>query len=112
MGPAASQTQNYDLSDASDRGLRRMVTLQFLDLEALSRVGLNTETFGRLSYEQKNDEYPRTQEIGEVAHFLDFDGLIVPSARSDAKNAVVFCDKVRSLPEATLRDYGVVDWQK
>ncbi|SDP03213.1 hypothetical protein SAMN05216196_1231, partial [Lutimaribacter pacificus] len=26
MGPAASQTQNYDLSDASDRGLRRMVT--------------------------------------------------------------------------------------
>ena len=28
MGPAASQTQNYDLSDASDRGLRRMVTVE------------------------------------------------------------------------------------
>ena len=26
MGPAASQTQGYDLRDASDRGLRRMVT--------------------------------------------------------------------------------------
>ncbi|SHK88012.1 hypothetical protein SAMN05444142_1121, partial [Lutimaribacter pacificus] len=30
MGPAASQTQNYDLSDASDRGLRRMVTVVLL----------------------------------------------------------------------------------
>jgi hypothetical protein len=86
--------------------------LRFLDLDALSDVGLNTETFGRLSYEQKNDEYPRTQEIGEVAHFLDFDGLIVPSARSDTNNAVVFCDKVRSLPESTLRDHGLVDWEK
>lgn len=26
MGPAASQTQGYDLRDTSDRGLRRMVT--------------------------------------------------------------------------------------
>ena len=27
MGPAAPKTQTYDLRDASDRGLRRMVTL-------------------------------------------------------------------------------------
>lgn len=84
--------------------------LQFLDLEALSSVGLNVENFGRLSYEQKNHEYPRTQEIGEVAHFLDFDGLIVPSARSDAKNLVVFCDKVQGLRECNVADLGVVDW--
>lgn len=84
--------------------------LQFLDLDALVSVGLKPESFGRLSYEQKNDEYPRTQEIGEVAHFLDFDGLIVPSARSEAKNIVVFCDKARSLPEAVVRDHGIVDW--
>jgi RES domain-containing protein len=86
--------------------------LKFLDLESLSQVGLNTETFGRLSYEQKNDEYPRTQEIGEVAHFLDFDGLIIPSARSDVKNVVVFCDKVEELRESSVRDRGMVDWTK
>ena len=86
--------------------------LQFLDLEALSRVGLNTETFGRLSYEEKNDEYPRTQEIGEVAHFLDFDGLIVPSARAEAKNVVVFCDKVDGLRESTVSDRGMIDWSR
>lgn len=36
MGPAASQTQGYDLRDASDRGLRRMVTVKLpkrLDLD-------------------------------------------------------------------------------
>lgn len=84
--------------------------LQFLDLEALSRVGLNTETFGRLSYEQRDGEYPRTQEIGEVAHFLDFDGLIIPSARSDAKNVVVFCDKVQGLRDCKVSDRGMIDW--
>lgn len=84
--------------------------LQFLDLAALGEVGLKTETFGRLSYQQKNDEYPRTQEIGEVAHFLDFDGLIVPSARSETKNLVVFCDKVETLQESVSKDQGIVDW--
>ena len=86
--------------------------LQFLDLDALSHVGLNVATFGRLSYEQKNDEYPRTQEIGEVAHFLDFDGLIIPSARSDAKNVVVFCDKVEGLRESSVSDQGMIDLTK
>lgn len=84
--------------------------LQFLDLAALGEAGLKTETFGRLSYQQKNDEYPRTQEIGEVAHFLDFDGLIVPSARLDTKNLVVFCDKVETLHESVLKDHGVANW--
>ncbi|MCP4380893.1 MAG: RES family NAD+ phosphorylase [Hyphomicrobiales bacterium] len=84
--------------------------LRFLDLEALSAVGLKTETFGRLSYEQKAGEYPRTQEIAEVAHFLDFDGLIVPSARSDARNVVVFCEKVKTLRESKTTDHGVVSW--
>lgn len=91
-------------------GLELERTLQFLDLAALGKVGLNTETFGRLSYQQKNDEYPRTQEIGEVAHFLDFDGLIVPSARSDTKNLVVFCDKVETLHMSETKDHGIVDW--
>lgn len=84
--------------------------LQFRDLAALGEVGLKTESFGRLSYQQKNDEYPRTQEIGEVAHFLDFDGLIVPSARSNANNLVVFCDKVETLHESVSNDHDVVDW--
>lgn len=90
--------------------LRLERALRFLDLEALAAVGLKIETFGRLSYAQKDDEYPRTQEIAEVAHFLDFDGLIVPSARSEASNVVVFCDKVETLRDSAATDHGVVGW--
>ena len=102
--PSRVKYRMFELDLALDRALK------FLDLAALGEVGLKTETFGRLSYQQKNDEYPRTQEIGEVAHFLDFDGLIVPSARSDTNNLVVFCDKVETLHESVLRDQKIVDW--
>lgn len=105
--PVMPSKVNYRMFEL---GLTLERALRFLDLEALGFLGLKAEIFGRLSYEQKNSEYPRTQEIGEVAHFLDFDGLIVPSARSEVKNVVVFCDKVRSLPESIAKDHGVVDW--
>lgn len=85
-------------------------TLRFLDLDDLAKVGFNTDKFGRLSYQKKDEEYPRSQEIGEVAHFLDFDGLIIPSARSAAQNVVVFCDKVPSLRESTNKDHGIASW--
>lgn len=102
--PSRVSYRMFELDLALERALR------FPDIGALAAVGLKTETFGRLSYQQKGDEYPRTQEIGEVAHFLDFDGLIVPSARSDASNVVAFCDKVASLDESRARDHGPVDW--
>ncbi len=102
--PSKVSYRMFELELALERAL------QFLDLEQLASVGLKTENFGRLSYEQKNDEYPRTQEIGEVAHFLEFDGLIVPSARSEARNVVVFCDKVETLRHSSVVDLGLVKW--
>ncbi|WP_172327980.1 RES family NAD+ phosphorylase [Mangrovicoccus sp. HB161399] len=84
--------------------------LRFLDLAALAAAGLRTESYGRLSYAGRQAEYPRTQEIGEAAHFLDFDGLIVPSARSGALNAVVFCSKVPGLAASPVEAMGPADW--
>lgn len=89
-------------------GLRR--ALRFLDIAALAAVGLKPEQFGRLSYAEREGEYPRSQDIGEAAHFLDFDGLIVPSARSGALNAVLFCDKLPALGQSPAADCGVIDW--
>lgn len=94
----------FGIEAALDRALR------FLDLDALARVGLDVGTFGRLSYEGRAGEYPRTQQIGEVAHFLDFDGLIAPSARAAALNVVIFCDKAPSLRESAVTDHGLVRW--
>ena len=85
-------------------------SLKLLDLDILATAGLNTARYGQLSYNEQETEYPRSQDIGEAAHFLDFDGLVVPSARYDCLNVVVFCDKV--LPEAIsiTADHRPVDW--
>ena len=86
-----------------------------LDLSSedrLKELGLDIATFGRLSYAERAAEYPRTQEIAEVAHFHGFDGLLVPSARSDVVNVVVFCDQADPEQFEPVRDHGVVDWRR
>src|SRR5680860_318614 len=60
--------------------------LRLLDMDALKNVGLDISRFGQISYNEKNAEYPRSQDVGEVAHFLDYDGLVVPSARYNCLN--------------------------
>lgn len=102
--PSKVEYRMFEIDLSLERSLR------FLSLGDLAKVGLNSDKFGRLSYQQKEDEYPRSQEIGEVAHFLDFDGLIVPSARSKVQNVVVFCDKVPSLRDSGSFDRGIVKW--
>lgn len=87
---------------------QRAVTL--LDLEALGELGMSTKEFGKLAYQEKNAEYPRSQDVAEVAHFLEFDGLIVPSARWDCHNAVFFCDRVELPDQEVVSDHGLVDW--
>ena len=80
-------------------------------MEALSELSLDISIYGRLSYAQRRAEYPRTQDIGEAASFHGHDGLLVPSARSDAMNVVVFCDRVNSSQMTAIEDYGPIDWQ-
>lgn len=102
--PSRVQYNLFEINLSLDRALK------LLDLAALQKVGLETARYGQLSYEEKHAEYPRSQDIGEAAHFLDYDGLIVPSARYDCLNVVAFCDRI--LPEAILvvADHGQIDW--
>jgi RES domain-containing protein len=83
-----------------------------LTLDDVQTLGLRTAIFGQLSYFEREQEYPRTQEIAEVAYFLGRDGLIVPSARSNHDNLIVFCDPAGG-PEAieVLRDHGEIAWE-
>lgn len=85
-------------------------TLRLLDLAALQKVGLDTSRYGQLSYQEKDAEYPRSQDIGEAAHFLDYDGLIVPSARYDCLNVIAFCDRVPPASLMSRTDHGKIDW--
>lgn len=104
--PSRVRYRLYELHAAMDRALK------LLDLAALARLGLDTAAYGRLSYQERVAEYPRSQDIAETAHFLEFDGLIVPSARCDGHNAVLFCDYVGSEAREAVTDHGALDWSE
>lgn len=85
-------------------------TLKLPDIDSLTGLGVEAGAYGRPAYNEKNQEYPRTQDIAEAAHFLGHDGLQVPSARRDCLNVVVFCDAVEPGSLEEIKDCGLVDW--
>ncbi|MGO8845591.1 MAG: RES family NAD+ phosphorylase [Methylocella sp.] len=87
-------------------------TLHLATLPDLAALGLDTSRYGQLSYAGRNQEYPRTQEIAEVAHFLDCDGLLVPSARWVCSNLVIFCDRLGPAAIEAIKDHGLIDWAR
>lgn len=84
--------------------------LRLPDREALAGLGVDMARYGGLSYFERVQEYPRPQEIAECAHFVGFDGLIVPSARFACMNVIVFCDRVGPDALEAVRDHGPVSW--
>lgn len=84
--------------------------LDLSSLASLSALGLDSAAFGRISYAGHRAEYPSTQEIAEVAHFLGFDGLLVPSARVDGLNIIVFCDRTAPDQLEVKTIHGPIDW--
>ena len=86
--------------------------LRIASLTELSSLGLPTAAFGQLSYAERDQEYPRTQEIAEAAHFIGRDGLVVPSARSEWPNVIVFCDPAGPEAVEITRDHGLLEWEK
>ena len=82
--------------------LRTRRALQLVDLSAVEALGVRGDRYGELDYEH-------TQAIGDAAYFLGFDGLLVPSARWDCQNLVVFTDQLA--PEnMAVEELAVVDW--
>lgn len=97
----------YELCELS---LAMDAALKLLNLDDLTRLGVASEAYGRLSYQEKATEYPRTQDIAEVAHFLEFDGMLVPSARWKCMNAIVFCERCPPDQREVLKSHGLIDW--
>ncbi len=54
-------------------------------------------------------EYQATQAIAAAAYFLEFDSLIVPSARFDCANLVIFTERVTGL---ISKGSQPVDWER
>ena len=77
----------------------------------LTTLGVDISLFGQLSYEGRASEYPRTQDVAEVCHFLDHSGMVVPNARWDCANVVIFCDRIALGAVEAVKDHGLVDWE-
>jgi len=77
-------------------------TLKFVDIASLAPLGVDASRY-------EGFDYAATQAIAAAARFLEFDGLMVPSARHASSNLVIFMDRPAA---ATLevRSSGEVDW--
>ena len=80
---------------------RRTLKLIKSDLETL---GVNLSAYGKVGYEI-------TQNIGAVVNHLECDGLIVPSARWDCENLVLFMDNHNLSDHLRAGAPEEVDWQ-
>lgn len=79
---------------------RRSLRLIMADLNVL---GVAENDFTSLSYQ-------RCQEIGEAVGFLECDGLMVPSARWDCENLVLFTEHHGIEEELSVEESKEVDW--
>ena len=80
-------------------------------LQALGALGLEIARYGQLSYLERVQEYPRSQQIAEACSFLGADGILVPSARQpDTGNLVVFCEQDTTIEKEIVRNHGLIDF--
>lgn len=87
-------------------------SLELLDMSKLKSLGVDTDRYGSLEYSRRTEEYSRTQQIGEAAYFLEFDGLIVPNARWKCNNIIIFTNRITADALNIMKDYGNTDLLK
>ena len=95
--PSKIEHQAHQVSIKADNALR------LEDLAGLEKPGVDVARY-------ESFEYATTQAIAAAAHFLQFDALIVPSARHTAPNIVLFLDRIQTPPE--LIGSEEVDWNE
>jgi hypothetical protein len=83
--------------------VRTKRTLHIVDLAALQSLGVDIAKYQGFDYEA-------TQAITAAAHFLAFDGLLVPSARANCTNLVLFLERVSEYGDLVVRQSESVDW--
>lgn len=99
-----SQAPVFSSSDVLLNKLNVSVTnILCLDIAQLKLFGIEDPLAKRISYEQ-------TQSIGATAYMLDFQGMIIPSARWECKNIVLFLDRLDLNTELTLVASENVNW--
>ncbi|HMR31133.1 MAG TPA: RES family NAD+ phosphorylase [Geminicoccaceae bacterium] len=92
--PSRIEHEIHRVQASADRMLR------FAEVASLRPLGVDVDRY-------ETFDYTATRAIASAAHFLEFDGLVVPSARAPCANLVAFMDRV----VLTLTHSEAVDWQ-
>jgi RES domain-containing protein len=77
-------------------------TLHVADIPSLAVFGVNVSRY-------ESFDYDATQALAAAAHFLEYDGLLVPSARHRSANLVIFMDRDAAASLYVKQTY-TVDW--
>lgn len=85
-------------------GARTTRSLRFARVAELVPLGVDASKY-------ESFDYSATQAIAAAARFLEFDGLIVPSARYDCANIVLFLDRLGDGNRLELLGTEDVDWE-
>lgn len=101
MWPSRIEHQVHLIAAQTER------TLRFADVASLAPLGVDASRYGSF-------DYGATQAIAAAAYFLEFDGLIVPSARWEGANLVLFMDRAPpgSLQVRQSEDVDRAAWRK
>lgn len=80
-------------------------TLTLANMDALVQLGVEVERYKEMLYQ-------RTQEIAAAAAYMDFDGIIAPSARWKCNNVILFLDKLGDIDDAIEEVQSTpIDWK-
>ncbi|MGE4220977.1 MAG: RES family NAD+ phosphorylase [Alphaproteobacteria bacterium] len=77
-------------------------TLQFVEVASLAAFGIEVSRY-------ESFDYTATQALAAAAHFMEFDGLLVPNARHNSQNLVIFMDRDGAASLECLSTQAV-DW--
>ena len=77
-------------------------TLHWADIPSLAAYGVDVSRY-------ESFDYDATQALAAAAHFLEFDGLLVPSARHRSTNLVIFMDR-DAAASLHVKQTHPVDW--
>ncbi len=81
----------------------KLVNVLTLDIKNLNLLGIADPLASRI-------DFNLTQPISEAAHLLDCQGLLVPSARFECKNLVVFMDRIDPEKQLKVSKTEDVNW--
>lgn len=81
-------------------------SLTLADMDALARLDVEASRY-------KDILYKRTQEIAAAAAYMDFHGIIAPSARWKCNNVILFLDKIGDIDDVIEEISSTpLDWKE